>query len=63
MRKNQKVKMYANRKEVNNMDKTLLSREELSQRWGVNIRTIIKYEQEGIITRNPNIPTPRYNLS
>ncbi|MPM42979.1 hypothetical protein SDC9_89651 [bioreactor metagenome] len=45
------------------MEKTLISREELAQRWGVNVRTIIKYEQEGVITRNPNIPVPRYNVS
>lgn len=44
------------------MEKTLLTREELAQRWGVNVRTIINYEQEGIITRNPNIPVPRYNI-
>lgn len=44
------------------MEKTLLSREDLAQRWGVNVRTIIKYEQDGIITRNPNLPTPRYSI-
>lgn len=42
--------------------KTLISREELSERWGVSTQSIINYEKDGVITRNPNIPVPRYSL-
>ena len=41
---------------------TLLSRQDLAQRWGLTPQAVINYEQQGILTRNPNIPTPRYNL-
>ncbi|WP_243124807.1 transcription factor [Clostridium butyricum] len=40
----------------------MISRETLAKRWDVTTRTVINYEQEGMITRNPNIPVPRYNL-
>lgn len=42
------------------MEQTLLSRESLAKRWDLTPRTIINYELEGIITRNPNVPVPRY---
>lgn len=42
--------------------KTLISREELAERWGVSTQSIINYEKDGVITRNPNIPVPRYSL-
>lgn len=32
--------------------KTVLTRKELSERWGVDPRTIDKFESEGIIQRN-----------
>ena len=41
---------------------TLLSRQDLAKRWGLTPQAVINYEQQGILTRNPNIPTPRYNL-
>ena len=44
------------------MEQVLISRETLAKRWDVTTRTVINYEQEGMITRNPNIPVPRYNL-
>lgn len=43
-------------------EKTLISREELAQRWDITTRTVINYEQEGVITRIPGIPAPRYNM-
>lgn len=44
------------------MDPVLITRQMLSERWCVSTQAIINYEQEGIITRNPHIPTPRYSL-
>ena len=44
------------------MIQTLLSRKDLAQRWGLNIKTIEKYEIDGIISRVKGIPTPRYSL-
>ena len=44
------------------MEQVLISRETLAKRWDVTTRTVINYEQEGMITRNPNIPVPRYNF-
>lgn len=44
------------------MDRTLISRSALAERWDLDSNTIYKYEKEGIITRNPNIPVPRYSL-
>ena len=41
---------------------TLLSRQDLAKRWNITPQAVINYEQQGILTRNPNIPTPRYNL-
>ncbi len=40
----------------------MISRETLAKRWDLDSRTIYRYEKDGIITRNPNIPTPRYAL-
>ncbi|WP_042386932.1 MerR family transcriptional regulator [Clostridium culturomicium] len=42
--------------------RTLIKRDELAKRWGVNPRTIIVYEEEGILTRNPNFKSPFYYL-
>lgn len=44
------------------MEQALLTRDDLSKRWKVDYRTIVSYEASGIITRNPNLPVPRYNL-
>ena len=44
------------------MEQVLLSREDISKRWGVTMQTVINYENNGIITRIPSIPTPRYRL-
>lgn len=44
------------------MDKTLLSRQDLAERWGLTVKTIEKYETDGIISRVKGIPTPRYSL-
>ncbi len=44
------------------MERTLFSRNDLAERWGVTVRAIIKYEEEGIITRNPNFKRPCYCL-
>lgn len=42
---------------------TLISRQDLSKRWGFNSTKVIEnYELNGIIKRVPNIPTPRYSL-
>lgn len=45
------------------MEKTLLSRQDLAGRWGFTTNAIINYESEGLITRIPDIPSPRYALS
>lgn len=44
------------------MERTLIDRQELSQRWGLTTRTIIKYEESGLLTRNPNFEKPLYYL-
>lgn len=44
------------------MEQTLISRETLAKRWDITTRTVINYELDGVITRNPNIPVPRYNI-
>ncbi len=41
----------------------LVSRQTLAERWDFNSTKVIeKYEQEGILTRNPNIKVPRYYM-
>lgn len=44
------------------MEQILISREALAKRWDITTRTVINYELDGIITRNLNIPVPRYNI-
>lgn len=44
------------------MERTLIDRDGLCKRWGVVYRTIINYEDEGIITRNPNFKKPMYYI-
>ena len=44
-------------------EKTLLSRQSLAKRWDFTSTQVIeKYESEGIITRVPKIPSPRYSM-
>ena len=40
--------------------KTLIRRDALAKRWGVTTRTIIKYEEIGLLTRNPHFDIPFY---
>ncbi|AIY79667.1 transcription factor [Clostridium botulinum] len=45
------------------MSKILISRSSLAERWDfISTKVIEKYEQEGILTRNPNIKVPRYYM-
>lgn len=44
------------------IEPVLISRQMLAERWSLTPQAILNYENEGVITRNPNIPTPRYNL-
>ena len=45
------------------MEKTLLSRKSLAERWDFDSTDVIaKYEREGIITRVSKIPYPRYSV-
>ena len=44
------------------MQQTLLSRKELSERWGISTTCVINYEESWIITRIKDIPVPRYSL-
>ncbi|GAA0678850.1 transcription factor [Clostridium cadaveris] len=45
------------------IDPVLISRQMLAERWSLTPQAILNYENEGVITRNPHIPTPRYSLS
>jgi hypothetical protein len=41
--------------------KTLISRNTLAERWDFDSpNTLITYENEGVLTRNPNLKVPRY---
>ncbi len=42
--------------------KVVLTKTELAKRWGVDTRTIDKWEQNKIIQRIKAIPAPRYNI-
>lgn len=44
------------------MGKTLLTRKELMERWGLSYNTICNYETNGILTRNPNFENPMYYI-
>jgi len=45
------------------MEQTLLSRNTLAERWDFESpQSIINYENEGVLTRNPNIKAPRYYI-
>lgn len=44
-------------------EKTLISRNNLAERWDFDSpNTIISYENDGVLTRNPNIKVPRYYM-
>lgn len=43
-------------------NRMLIGRESLAKRWDMKVSTVIKYENEGIITRVPGIPSPKYNI-
>ena len=44
------------------MEKTLLTRKELCERWGLSYNTICNYEASGTLTRNPNFESPMYYI-
>lgn len=44
------------------MEKTLFSRKDLMERWGVSYQSIVNYENNGILTRNPKFDNPMYYL-
>ena len=45
------------------MGQVLISRQSLAKRWDfTDTKVISNYEADGIITRVPNIPSPRYSL-
>ena len=44
------------------MGKTLLTRKELMERWGLSYNTICNYETSGTLTRNPNFENPMYYI-
>ena len=44
------------------MDKTLLTRKELCERWGLSYNTICNYEANGVLTRNPKFESPMYYI-
>lgn len=45
------------------MEQTLIGRQNLAERWDFdNPNSLIKYENEGIITRNPNFRAPKYYI-
>ena len=44
------------------MEKTLFSRKDLMERWGVSYQSIINYENNGTLTRNPKFDNPMYYL-
>ncbi|WP_346920628.1 helix-turn-helix domain-containing protein [Clostridium sp. UBA7339] len=44
------------------LEKVLISRKSLAERWDFNTESILKYEQDGVLTRNPNFEAPRYYM-
>lgn len=44
------------------MQKTLITRKELAERWGVNVTTIDDYEEKGYI-RRVNLPGCQFSLA
>lgn len=45
------------------MEPTLIGRQSLAERWDFESpNSIINYENDGVLTRNPNIKVPRYYM-
>lgn len=44
------------------MEKTLLSKKSLAERWDMSPKTVERYEREGIIKSIPGLPSIRYSL-
>lgn len=44
------------------MEKTLMTRKELMERWGLSYNTICNYEANGTLTRNPHFDSPMYYM-
>ena len=44
------------------MEQTLFSRKDLMERWGGSYQSIVNYENNGTLTRNPNFDNPMYYL-
>lgn len=44
------------------MSKTLMTRKDLMERWGLSYNTICNYEANGTLTRNPNFESPMYYM-
>lgn len=42
------------------MERTLFSRKDLMERWGVSYQSIVNYESNGMLTRNPHFESPMY---
>ncbi len=43
--------------------KTVLTKKELAERWGVNTKTIDVMEEEGTVKRLPKLPGVKYSLT
>lgn len=44
------------------MEQTLFSRKDLMERWGISYQSVVNYENNGTLTRNPNFDNPMYYL-
>lgn len=44
------------------MEKTLITRKELCERWGLHYNTICNYENNGMLTRNLHFDSPMYYM-
>lgn len=44
------------------MERTLFTRKDLMERWGVSYQTLCNYEANGTLTRNPYFDNPMYYL-
>ncbi|MEO2506668.1 transcription factor [Clostridium paraputrificum] len=45
------------------MEQTLISRQDLAKRWGFESpNSLINYENDGLLTRNPNFKYPKYYM-
>lgn len=45
------------------MEQTLIGRQDLAKRWGFESpNSLINYENDGLLTRNPNFKYPKYYM-